>query len=608
LEAMGPEISQSQPSSISRALTRHKTPTGGNTATKEWFSKEQILKQGGPVQNVREARKYLEQNGLGLDDDGNVSKVAEVMLRASSDNSARHGNYLRAFALILENYVEDRIVAMMEDRMGAQVDEMARILTVFDVQSAKIHEVATQLENTDEYIRNAVKDSIDDYEARIRYNSKHGGIQGGEDGRTTEAFTGPGTDATIQRTYASAARQGPANTAPRQSTLDKHKTRGKRIIIDAKGEDVQALTEEALVAKANMAVEMLSRADHPEKPESVEFVSVKKLRNGGMEFELNSEEAAEWAKGHETRRKLAGTFGNSAEIKIQGYTVLTKNAPLYFNPDDEGKIAAVAKANGMEEHDVVRARWMKPPARRHDKQTSAHVALTLRTAKIANNVIRFGVTIRGKRCLAERLTKEASRCNKCQRYGRHFAAQCQAIHDTCGTCASIEHATKDCTVRDDQKSHKCVNCRTTGHAAWSRDCPTFKKKNRELMETSYEGGFKYYVTDEPETWERLTNPNEQEKEKNNEDGRRQQGFNPPHADWGYGHGTLPGQDRPPTQPPRTGRQQQPTMQTTQTTLDEWGSRENRPWWQDQDPIDMEGWDDPIAPAESRDRCGPQRQQ
>jgi hypothetical protein len=354
------------------------------------------------------------------------------------------GNYLCTFALILENYVEDRIVTMVEDRMGVQVDEMGRILTLLDVQSVKIYEVATQLENTNKYIHNAVKDLIDDCKAWIRYNSKNTGMQGGEEGGRTNM--GPGTNPTRPRMYANAARQDSTNMAPQQSTLDKHKTRSKRIIIDAKGDDVQALTEEALVAKANMAVEMLGSADHPNKPDRVEFVSVKKLRNRGMEFELNSKEAAEWAKGHKTRKKLADTFGNNAEIKIQGYTVLTKNAPLYFNPHDKGNIAAVAKANGMEEHDVVRARWMKPPARRHDKQTLAYLALTLRMAKIANNVIQFGIMIRGKRCLAKRLTKEASRCNKCQQYGHHFTAQCQAIHNTCGTCASIEHATKDCMV------------------------------------------------------------------------------------------------------------------------------------------------------------------
>lgn len=49
---------------------------------------------------------------------------------------------------------------------------------------------------------------------------------------------------------------------------------------------------------------------------------------------------------------------------------------------------------------------------------------TLRTQKIDNETIGFGITIRGKQCIARRLIKEITRCDKCQIIGRRFAAQC----------------------------------------------------------------------------------------------------------------------------------------------------------------------------------------
>jgi hypothetical protein len=64
---------------------------------------------------------------------------------------------------------------------------------------------------------------------------------------------------------------------------------------------------------------------------------------------------------------------------------------------------------------------MKPLERRHNKQISAHVVLTLCTVKPTNEAVRHGVTIRGKRCISERLIREATRCNKCQQYGQHLA-------------------------------------------------------------------------------------------------------------------------------------------------------------------------------------------
>ncbi|EIN09531.1 hypothetical protein PUNSTDRAFT_33677, partial [Punctularia strigosozonata HHB-11173 SS5] len=120
----------------------------------------------------------------------------------------------------------------------------------------------------------------------------------------------------------------------------------------------------------------------------------------------------------------------------------------------------------------------------------------------ANEAIGFGITVRGKRCIVRRLIKEITRCNKCQLIGRHFAAQCQSVHDTCGTCGSIEHATKACDLANDREKHYCVNCRTKGHASWSHDCPTFKAKNREYQARNTENDYRFFVTDTPDTWER----------------------------------------------------------------------------------------------------------
>jgi hypothetical protein len=373
--------------------------------------------------------------------------------------------------------------------------------TVFRTEIDKLREHTDKLESTDSYIREAAKDVLDKFTLQAKHINQP---QATDNNMVTIPVSMTGTNA--PQTYAAAAQQGGTTQKPRQAILDKNQGRNRRIIIDAKGDDIVQLTEETLVTKANMTIELMKTNKHPDKPENAKFVSAKKLRNGGLKFEINSDKAAAWIKGDDIHKKLADNFGNSAEIRIHGFTVLVKNAPLYFQPEEDGDLTAVALANGMEEHDTIKARWMKPPECQHAKQVSAHVALTLRTAKAANEAIQWGVTIRGKRCIAEQLTKEATRCNKCQRYGQHFAAQCMAIHDTCGTCGSIEHAMKNCNVHNNMSKHKCVNCKENGHTAWSRDCPTLRKKNQEIMENSYKGGFKYFVTDDPSTWERMTEP------------------------------------------------------------------------------------------------------
>ncbi|KAI0703714.1 hypothetical protein BC835DRAFT_1262389, partial [Cytidiella melzeri] len=94
------------------------------------------------------------------------------------------------------------------------------------------------------------------------------------------------------------------------------------------------------------------------------------------------------------------------------------------------------------------------------------------------------------------------RCLKCQKVGvAHIAANCQAIHDTCGTCGVSTHATRECTVTDPAR-YQCSNCRLPGHAAWSRTCPYYLRKKRELMDRCSESRYTYFPTNaDPRTWE-----------------------------------------------------------------------------------------------------------
>jgi hypothetical protein len=47
------------------------------------------------------------------------------------------------------------------------------------------------------------------------------------------------------------------------------------------------------------------------------------------------------------------------EIRLQGYTILVKNTPLYFNPEDESKSITVARVNYKDKHKAIQARWRK---------------------------------------------------------------------------------------------------------------------------------------------------------------------------------------------------------------------------------------------------------
>ena len=63
-------------------------------------------------------------------------------------------------------------------------------------------------------------------------------------------------------------------------------------------------------------------------------------------------------------------------------------------------------------------------------------------------------------------------CFNCQSYG-HIAAKCTSV-TVCGTCASTDHSTSNCT----SQIFKCINCINCArpnfdHAAYSRQCPSY---------------------------------------------------------------------------------------------------------------------------------------
>src|ERR1700678_2262044 len=115
-------------------------------------------------------------------------------------------------------------------------------------------------------------------------------------------------------------------------------------------------------------------------------------------------------------------------------------------------------------------------------QQYALLCLMCQSKEVTNHIIQTGLNIHGKELAVWKMDQDARHCLKCQFFGRnHIAKTCDQIHDTCGTCASIEHRTDKCEVRI-AKNFVCVNCRVKkwqdDHPSWDRLCPIFLEIGR----------------------------------------------------------------------------------------------------------------------------------
>ena len=90
------------------------------------------------------------------------------------------------------------------------------------------------------------------------------------------------------------------------------------------------LDERELVVKANKALARMKEAGGG-GPEGARMIGVRKLRNGGVVYELSNPEAAKWL-GWECAA-FAVNFGGISMLKERVVAIISEFVPISYNPD-----------------------------------------------------------------------------------------------------------------------------------------------------------------------------------------------------------------------------------------------------------------------------------
>ncbi|KAG1765681.1 hypothetical protein EDD22DRAFT_774829, partial [Suillus occidentalis] len=115
------------------------------------------------------------------------------------------------------------------------------------------------------------------------------------------------------------------------------------------------------------------------------------LPHGGVLYELDSAESAQWFSNPANKSKFLEHFGVEVVIKERSFHVLVENVPISFVPDNHAAIDDVEKKAGLKPKTISRARYIKPIARRTPGQRTAHAIFTFSTKEAANQAIKFGL-------------------------------------------------------------------------------------------------------------------------------------------------------------------------------------------------------------------------
>ena len=223
------------------------------------------------------------------------------------------------------------------------------------------------------------------------------------------------------QTYTEALRRScppePPNNTKHRAVLAKEAMMRRQILMDGietSQSDSTTLTPKLLVAKANLAIDLMENRDHDtssDKPKEAKIVSAKILGNKGVVLETANEETATWLRRH--TKDFAAGMGSQAALKERSLHLVVEFVPATLNDQLPNLLQAIEADNQLKSGMLISARWMRAPGNWRPDQKSAHAILTTNDIPTANSILKNGLVIEGCRLQARKLEeKDASNARR----------------------------------------------------------------------------------------------------------------------------------------------------------------------------------------------------
>ena len=164
-------------------------------------------------------------------------------------------------------------------------------------------------------------------------------------------------------TYTLAAAAGVHLPLMHATTLAWGDAQACQVLIDRASETnhngLDDLTEEEPIRKARVALEQMEQGDEPTSI-PIHLVGVRKLRNGGVIYEMGSLDAVQWLKSATNMTGFLQAFGATSVIKQRAYSTVVEYIPPTFKPEDHSQLEGIERENNLRTEEILSAHGIKP--------------------------------------------------------------------------------------------------------------------------------------------------------------------------------------------------------------------------------------------------------
>ena len=356
-------------------------------------SKADIIKDSqSHIKNTETAKKWLgDHDYIIIGEDLSITALTMALFylangRVSTPSQLVNG--IRAIALCLDEIGTDQNnTSSAKDFAEATAAEIAAETSVI------LANLAENAIKSIEAVETKCKEVLTDVQTQAQAQTQT--QQSVQENQTTNSQPHPQT----RPTYAEMLqRTGDPSTNDRthRAVLAREEMLRKQILVDGiEGvqEGTEGLTPKLLVAKANLAIDLMAVLDpetNTNKPRDAKIVSAKILGNKGVILEAIDEQTATWLRDEKSARAFTASISSQAHIKPRSFHIAIEFVPTSLNEQLPGLLRTIEAENDLKNNSLTAARWMRAPNNWREDQRSAHAILTTNDLPTANAMLKKG--------------------------------------------------------------------------------------------------------------------------------------------------------------------------------------------------------------------------